>query len=97
MPATAYHVIYQTFTRRDHQAEVGKRILVSEYFFQQDAAIARYCQLMDEDSIYKESIHLPQPSDIEDFINRQGYYARGREADNGNPEKNWRIVKITIQ
>ena len=97
MAATAYHVIYQTFTSRDHLAEIGKHILVSEYYFQQDEAIARYRQLMKEDSIDNSNKHLPNRSDIESFINRQGFYGRGRDADNDNPEKNWRIVKIAIQ
>ena len=94
MPATAYHVMYQTFPQ-ENSIEASQCTLVSEFYFEQEEAIERIRELLMDDSL--DQRFIPQASEVERQIALQGMFGRGREGRAGNPDKSWRIKQITIQ
>ena len=71
MSATTYHVLHQTLASFDTKSatEIGKKVLMSEYYFQQEVAISRFQELMENRFCNVDGIDGTTPT-TEELIQR---------------------------
>ncbi|WP_046242294.1 hypothetical protein [Hymenobacter terrenus] len=97
MPVTAYHVLYQTFTRYDFATttQVRKRVELSEFYYQEDSAIVRFRELLKKEypEAFKFISSAPSGEQVKMFLDKIQYYERIQP---GTPVKQWRIERISI-
>ena len=97
MPVTAYHVLHQTFTSIDKKTstQVGKEILISEFYFNEEEAIAHYRALYEGHyiDIFRKNPMAPSKDKVKESLVTKGFSGLTLYS---TPIIKWSIQIITI-